>query len=582
LIGRKFVCGAVFAALLTTGCSHAGDGGLSQATSLPGATGTRNAQDVVATSGSNSTVTGTIYAGTASEMNVNAGSGCGYVNVYTNSSTSWTYNGYSVANGTPITFTGTGSCGTSFTASQVTLGGTSAAPNLTGTIYGVSGDTVNVNGGSTCGYVNVTYNSSTSVTYNGYSMVQGTAISVWGAGTCGTSFVATKITLGTTTNSSASISQKHVLTGDYLGGANGTSSVAWSTAASVLSWAEVSSSEATAISATGIKTLDYIAPFFQTTTDPLYTATGATFSVNCAGDRISIPYTGTSGLWLMNPTSTVLEGLMNTWQAGQQATGHIDAFFYDDIDTLYGVPMPCNTTQSSWDGEGSSFISTSTNPVVFNGYSSNTDTQSLIQTSKIEGGMTENCYATTGNAPAPYITGSQWVINANLQLLAAAHNKLFFCYNNGSEDGADYIQLRNYIFASFLISYTASSSILWETFTTPSELHVFPETEVVPTDPLVSTPTSVTSLLKSGSSSSGGVFVREYSACYINGSSVGHCAAIVNTSSTTSYALPSLSQSYGHTMAISGNGSLDGGSVSATGSAPPSTVAPETGFIAFP
>ncbi|HTX02116.1 MAG TPA: hypothetical protein VMD07_00440, partial [Candidatus Acidoferrales bacterium] len=451
---------------------------------------TRDTKSVISTSGSTSTVSGTIYAGTASEMNVNAGSGCGYVNVYTNSSTSWTYNGDTVSSGTPITFTGTGNCGTSFTASSVTLGSSSSA-NLTGTIYGVSGYTIGVNGGSGCGNVNVTYTSSTSITYNGDSIAAGTPIQVWGSGNCGTSFSATKIVLGSSTSSST-IAQTHVLTSDYLGGYGGSTTIAWSTAATVLSWAEVSTEYASAISAAGIKTMDYLAPFFQESTDPLYTSNSATFSVNCSAARIGLSYNGGT-LWLMNPTSTALEGLVNTWEAGQEAQGHIDAFFYDDIDTLYGVPsMPCNTTQSSWDSEGSSFIQTSTYPVIFNGYSSNTDTQSLIKTSKISGGMSENCYATTGSPTPPFITGSTWVTNENLELLAAADNKLFFCYNNGAQTGSSEIQLRNYIYASFLLTYNLSTSVLWDTFTTPSDVHVFPETKIVATSPLVSAPSSVT------------------------------------------------------------------------------------------
>ena len=114
--------------------------------------------------------------------------------------------------------------------------------------------------------------------------------------------------------------------------------------------------------------------------------------------------------------------------------------------------------------------------------------------------------------------------------------------------------------------------MLWEYFTTPSGLHVFPETKLVPTSPL-SSPSSVSSL------QTGGVYVREYAACYIGGSSIGHCAAVVNSSSSSSYNMPSLSQSYSHTMALSGYGIIDGGSVSASGPAPPSSLPPNTGVV---
>ncbi|MGH7661229.1 MAG: hypothetical protein ACRENA_10005, partial [Vulcanimicrobiaceae bacterium] len=125
-------------------------------------------------------------------------------------------------------------------------------------------------------------------------------------------------------------------------------------------------------------------------------------------------------------------------------------------------------------------------------------------------------------------------------------------------------------------TYSASSSVLWEYFSTPSGLHVFPESEVVPTSPLVAAPGSIASL-----HAPGGAYVREYGACYVAGQSVGPCAAVVNPS-TASVPFPALSRTYGHTMALSGYGILDGGNVSTNGSGPPATIAPESGLVVFP
>jgi hypothetical protein len=118
--------------------------------------------------------------------------------------------------------------------------------------------------------------------------------------------------------------------------------------------------------------------------------------------------------------------------------------------------------------------------------------------------------------------------------------------------------------------------VLWETFATPDGLHVFPETKLVPTDPLVGTPGSIGAL-----HSSTGVYVREYGACYLGGTSVGPCAAVVNPDASNAYALPPLQQSYSATLALSGYGTLDGGTVSTSGPPPPATIAPETGMVLF-
>lgn len=469
-----------------------------------------------------------------------------------------------------------------------TPGSAGSAPALTGTVAGLNNATqVNIRSSSCGGYTNVNFTPSTPIAYNGYTLSSsGAPISVWGSGSCSSGFTATQISLGSSAQppsgtgsgagTTATIAQTHVLTADYLAGDEGTHSVSPSSAATVLSWAETNSVDAGAISAAGIKTLDYVDPFRQATYSPLYSSDESTFSHTCSGKRIAIPY-GSLTMWLMDPSSTDLRAKMNSWQSSEENTGHIDAFYYDDIDTLGAVSAwPCDATQSSWDAANASFISSSSHPVVFSGYALSPDASNIIGLPSVLGATVEQCYTGTSEPTPPYRTGSMWIQRENLQLAAAAHGKLYFCYNNGSEDGASNVALRKYIYASFLMTYSAESSVLWETFATPSGLHVFPETTLVPTEPRVAAPSSVSSLL-----SSTGVYVREYAACYLAGSSVGPCAAVVNSSPSSSYRMPALSTAYNATLEISGYGSLDGGTVSTNGPAPSDTVAPETGLVLF-
>lgn len=456
----------------------------------------------------------------------------------------------------------------------------SQTPLASGTIQTVSANAINMYGGVNCGYVNVTYTISTTIVANGYSLSPGVYANVYGNGSCATSIAASSISLAgnavQNSGGSSASSQTHVMTGDYLGGYAGTRTVTAGQAAPVLTWAEVSIQDASNISAAGIKTLDYIDPFRQASTDPLYTSDETTFAHDCSSNRIPISI-GSTSQYLMSPGSGDLENLINNWQAGELRTGHIDAFFYDDIDTLYGVsPLPCDPPASSWDSLISSFIQASAHPVVFNGYAMNSDSAALITLSTVLGGMVEGCYADAWSGTAPYTTGSDWIRNENLQLAAAAAQKLFFCYNTPISDGSSSLALRQFVYSSFLLTYSPASSVLWEYFSTASGLHVFPETEVVPNSPLVGA-SSV-----SGLQSAGGAYVREYGACSINGQNAGPCAAVVNPSAASSVPFPTLSRSYGHTMAIAGYGVLDGGTVSASGPAPPSTMAPESGFVVFP
>jgi hypothetical protein len=372
----------------------------------------------------------------------------------------------------------------------------------------------------------------------------------------------------------ATIPQTHVLTADYLGGYAGTHSVSAGQAAPVLSWAEVDVNDANAISAAGIKTLDYIDPWRQASGDPVYTSDESTFSHDCSGNRIAIPISGQTQ-YLMNPSSVSLESLVNSWESRQLGTGHVDAFFFDDTDSLAGISaQPCNVSQGAWDAATAAFVGSSNRPVVFNGYEINSDSAALIDASNVVGGMVEQCYASTTETTAPYTTGSDWARNENLELAAASSSRFFFCYNNPTTDAASSVQVRQYVYASFLLTYSPSSSVLWEYFSTPSGLHVFPESQLVPADPLVTGVGSIGNL-----ESSTGLYVREYAACYLAGKNVGPCAAVVNPDPSLPHPRPSLSRSYGHTLALSGHGILDGGSASVSGPAAPSTLPPATGLI---
>lgn len=452
----------------------------------------------------------------------------------------------------------------------------SGAPAVSGTIYGLSGQTINLNGGTGCGFVNVTFTNATAIISNGYALAPGTYANVYGSGSCATSFVASTISLGAATSSSSAggsgAGLNHVLTADYLGGYAGTHSVSAAQAAPVLSWAEVSSSDGNAVSAAGIKTLDYIDPFRQSSSDPLYGSDESTFSHDCSGNRIPITYSATVTQYLMNPASGDLAALMASWQDRELSAGHIDAFFYDDVDTLYGISVyPCGLAQAGWDAENADFIAASGHPVVFNGYGMNADSAAVIDLSTVAGGMVEDCYA---GISSTYTTGTTWLANENLELAAAAAGKLFFCYNTPIGDAAASIAVRQYVYASFMLTYGAGSSVLWEHFSTPSGLHVFPETELVPASPSLAA-SSIAAFY------TGGAYAREYGACYLAGSNVGPCAAIVNPT-TAATAFPMLSRTYTHTMVLSGYGIVDGGNISVTAAPPPSSIPGETGIVVFP
>lgn len=149
--------------------------------------------------------TGTVNGlNSSTQVNIDATSCGGHnINVNFTSSTSITYNGYTLnSKGAAISVWGSGSCTTSFSATSIVLG--SSTPTVSGTVNGLNSSTqVNIDATSCGGHnVNVNFSSSTSITYNGYTLnSKGADISVWGSGSCTTSFTATSIVLGTSGSS---------------------------------------------------------------------------------------------------------------------------------------------------------------------------------------------------------------------------------------------------------------------------------------------------------------------------------------------------------------------------------------------
>ncbi len=136
------------------------------------------------------------------------------------------------------------------------------------------------------------------------------------------------------------------------------------------------------------------------------------------------------------------------------------------------------------------------------------------------------------------------------------------------------VDTRIYLEASLLLTYNPQSTIV-ETgaMTTSNGLAVYPETSLIALNPLVSTPSSVSTL------SRGGAYVREYGTCYIAGSAVGACAAVVNPSDSQS--VPNPLSGYTTTLQLAGGNAFDGGTVGTQGGTPPSSLAPGSAFVAF-
>jgi hypothetical protein len=428
------------------------------------------------------------------------------------------------------------------------------------------------------GLLNIYFNSYTKFyNYSKPSVGQNASVTV-SSGSCTTKILAATVTLSNAYSSTSS--QQHVLTGDFLGSPYGATTVAYSTAARYLSWAQVSPWIANSVAAAGIKTQYYADPN-QTLNDGdvFYTSTESTFAHTCSGSRVSGSYDGHT-IYQMAIGGSPLQSLWTTVLDEVVSSAHYDAIFVDGDGTLASEHLsstPCNYSDSYWLYYQRELHQLAPRPIIFNGLElfdgkNLSLTLQLLPTSNTMGGNFEYCYSASS---VPEITGWIWANDENTELAVAAQHKLFQCSLRNTLSAASQTRARIYALASFLLSYNPSTSVLLEEFYTPSKFHVFPESQLVALDPVVATPSAISGLERSG-----GTYAREYYHCYYKGTYVGRCAAVVNPSPTDSHPFPFTT--YKHTLAVSGYGVADGGTASIYGSAPPSSLAPGEAAIVFP
>lgn len=503
----------------------------------------------------------------------------GYMHVYTNSSTLYTTGGPSV--GVYVQATGTGP-NTGFTGNYVTLySSPPASVTVSGTVVAATPYGFTLNAGSSYPSVPIVMNGLTVVA--GAQLAAGSTVKVTGTGGIGAAVVAQQVVVSApvaaATPTPGPIAQKHVLTGDYLGAPYGTTAVAWSAAAPYLTWAQVNSPNATAISAVGIKTQAYSDPNTTSvgTGDSLNTSDESTFAHDCSGNRISFPYDNVT-MDQMNIGSASMQTLFANSIARALEFGHFDAVFEDDAGPLMGQNvLPCNYSEAQWLQYGLALNQVSPIPVIFNGLSNLNGhdvslSLGLLSSSNTMGGNFEHCYSDTGAAK---MGGWLWQATENTEIDVAARNKLFECMLRNPSNASSSTDARIYALASFLLTYNPATSILWEEFATPSGLHVEPESQLVLLEPKVAAPASVASLQQTG-----GTYGREYGRCFYAGKFVGPCAVVVNPDVASAHPFPY--PQYTHTLVLSGGGILDGGTVSMTGAPPPVSLPASEAAVVFP
>jgi hypothetical protein len=366
---------------------------------------------------------------------------------------------------------------------------------------------------------------------------------------------------------------RHVLTGAYFGGYNGTHKVSPQRAASVLSLAEVAPADSGVMSALGVKTMLYSDPSREQPGDPMWPRDENVFAHDCSGAHVS---TGShyAGQVLTDPSSPALRDMWRTYVARREEGGHYDFIFDDDaVGAKYLANPPCGYSFDRWLEAHKALVRALDAKVIYNGlndFNGHGTAAEMRLNSVAAGGMMEECYAQL--APDHRVGGWQWWATEETELRMAQQHKYFICYGRDLSPADQSYDSRLYTFASFLLTYDINTSVLWEYYKTPSDLQVMPESRIVALHPVKSIRRVADLRSKEG------VFVRAYRDCFIDGERVGACAAAVNPDDD---AHPLHLSGFRRTLQLQGAGILDGGRVRITGQRPPASLGPRGAVIAF-
>lgn len=328
----------------------------------------------------------------------------------------------------------------------------------------------------------------------------------------------------------------------------------------------------------------------------------------------------------VNPGATHARGLYTSYTQSQVSLAPmLDAVFMDDSSPYYRIGefnTYFGTTSTEYGSSSGSSSYTSdvvgmacaaARRVFFNGasYDPNDATataaadSAMYKSPCVLGGVLEGAFTGDGlkkslNTGASYHT---FQAAADQALLAQSYGKyavlldeLVSTYGNA---GYDPIGDRTYALGGIWLVYDPRYTIAWNFIQNPGDPNMVdgdgnpdsmvPEFQIVPTQPLATaTGHDITTLQHTNGHTetggpTGGPFVREFTTCYQNGTSIGHCAVVLNAedpgyTSGGVESMPSLTYSYSSSLVLSDAPADNGGTATWTGSVP-TTLQPTTAVI---
>ena len=253
----------------------------------------------------------------------------------------------------------------------------------------------------------------------------------------------------------------------------------------------------------------------------------------------------------------------------------LDGFEADDSGSPYSYPGGAlgSNLYDGFDGRGVELVSEAEyiaaeramlraagKPVIVNGG----DPQTLgpayngafLDEPFVMGQMFEGCFNNEDSGLYTSERNDRFGREENGLLAVAAHRKYALCMPTGPIEPAR----RLYAYAAYLLAYDGRYLVYGMNQKLSDGPSLYPETQIVPTQPRRSATTSIAVLRR------GPLYVREFGACYLAGRALGPCAAVVNPSGVQA-SLFGL-DGYRHAVALDTRSIVGGGRVNVDARAP--------------
>jgi hypothetical protein len=270
-------------------------------------------------------------------------------------------------------------------------------------------------------------------------------------------------------------------------------------------------------------------------------------------DRVDPRYDGLPSAYHSRETSLLSDARFNAFEIDDFQSGYVPSYFtYKFGATAREIDALGANANATWLAAQKRIIAAAPKPVFLNGILSYAPS-TAITLPNVLGVMLESC-ASTNNTTG--IVGSTWIANMNELLLVTSLHRYAVCINYGTTVSLSTAE-RLYGLASWWLTYDPTYSVNLIDIPTADGHEVYPEHGIMLYSPLTTATSNNIATLRTST----GVYMREFTYCYVNKVAIGACVTEVNPDSVT-HTAPVTHFTYGHHLALSTASWYKGGVVS--------------------